>query len=177
MKCLNKVILLLILSIVTILTYKVLKNDHVKQSIKICCVVCGTERIHEALTMIKSALLYKTENKIEFFILTEVPLFNLLKENLNKLKLQKDFNFHLKQIEFPNEENEKESWKDLFKPCASQRLFLPSLLATINHILYVDIDVIFLSSPSDVFENFKDFKQQQHSGMVQESENTNLGEI
>lgn len=178
MKYLSKVLLIIVCGGITLMSLKSLKFDHAEQNgdiIKICCVVCGAERIEESVTLIKSTLIHKTKQHIEFIILTEVELFSTFSEVLNKLKSKKKFSFNLRQIEFPRDENSEESWKKLFKPCAAQRLFLPSLLTTENRVIYVDTDVLFLASPTEIYDKFHDFHTQQHSGLVQESESKNLG--
>ncbi|XP_030371335.1 glucoside xylosyltransferase 1 isoform X2 [Scaptodrosophila lebanonensis] len=76
-------------------------------------------------------------------------------------------------ITFPSQS--KKEWRNLFKPCASQRLFLPSLLPEVDSLLYVDTDVLFLSPISDVWEYFYKFNDSQLAALTPEHENENIG--
>ncbi|KAK8723211.1 hypothetical protein OTU49_011912 [Cherax quadricarinatus] len=37
------------------------------------------------------------------------------------------------------------AWRKLYKPCSSQRLFMPSLLKDVDALVHVDADVVFLA--------------------------------
>lgn len=93
------------------------------EEIRIAAVVCGN-RTHETMVMIKSALvmsstftrfiLFADENATSTLNAT----VKLWPDNiLNRMSLD------LHPITFPPDKAEE--WKKLFKPCASQRLFLP----------------------------------------------------
>ena len=43
----------------------------------------------------------------------------------------------------------------LFVPCATQRLFFPSVLTEYSRILYLDTDFIFLNSPHNTWKYFE----------------------
>jgi UDP-xylose:glucoside alpha-1,3-xylosyltransferase len=92
--------------------------------VTICVVVCG-DRLHEALTMLKSALVF-TNQPLQFVILAEHDLLPAFSEKLSEWRLisNKTFDFLVRPITFP-EGSDAAMWKKLFKPCAAQRLFLP----------------------------------------------------
>lgn len=140
----------------------------------ICSVVCGVERAEEVIVTIKSALIFSTANhRLKFVIVTEKDLFELLEEKLESFQtFFKNFSFELVEIKFPD--TETEMWRKLFKPCASQRLFLPSLLPY-KSIIYVDSDTLFLSPPHQLFNHFTSFNSSQIAGLTFESENVNTG--
>ncbi len=76
--------------------------------------------------MIKSALIFNTDHRIlKFIVVTEPELFDNFHEKLQEWQIAVHFIFtyEIYPLTFPKK-NEKE-WKKLFKPCASQRLFLP----------------------------------------------------
>lgn len=76
--------------------------------------------------MIKSALLYNYyQEYIKFIIFTEAPLTDIISEKLTDWRdtLSQQFDFELLSLKFPNQSAKE--WKNLFKPCAAQRLFLP----------------------------------------------------
>lgn len=140
----------------------------------ICSVVCGVERAEEVIVNVKSALLFSTANhRLKFVIVAEKILFELLEEKLTNFKtIFKNFSFELFEIKFP--EDDTEMWRKLFKPCASQRLFLPSLLPY-ESVIYVDSDTLFLSSPHQLSKHFRSFNSSQIAGLAYESENVNTG--
>lgn len=131
--------------------------------ISITAVVCGEHRVDEAIVMVKSALLFSlVSSSLNFVIVTEKNLKEIIKEKMENLRKFKKFSYEIIELKFP-EEN-REIWIKLFKPCAAQRLFLPSLLPHLDSVIYVDCDVLFLTSPEYLemhfrYMNFKVFKQ------------------
>lgn len=95
-----------------------------KGEIVIAVVACGM-RLDETLTMIKSAIVFAADNPLKFIIITEPSLMTGFREKLEDWKniTKRKFTFRIQRLTFPKE-NARE-WKDLFKPCAAQRLFLP----------------------------------------------------
>ncbi|CAH1786741.1 unnamed protein product [Owenia fusiformis] len=77
-------------------------------------------------------------------------------------------------ITFPDGENAEE-WKKLFKPCASQRLFLPNILANVDSILYVDTDILFMRPLDDIWAFFGKFNSSQIAALAPESEDAATG--
>ncbi|XP_070508711.1 glucoside xylosyltransferase 2 isoform X2 [Chironomus tepperi] len=150
------------------------KQKMSEMSINIAVVVCGPERVDESLVMMKSALLFSTKNtSINFIIVTEPKFREIFEQKMENFVDFPKFSYEIFHLKFPNDD--QETWLKLFKPCASQRLFLPSLLPHHDSILYVDCDVIFLSSPDLVYQHFKSFDESQMSAMASESENFNTG--
>ncbi|XP_078272649.1 glucoside xylosyltransferase 1 isoform X2 [Rhinoraja longicauda] len=136
-------------------------------------VACG-ERLEETLTMLKSAVLF-SQKPLHFHIFAEDELhhkFNSSLENWKKEFHQK-FSHTIYPITFPGDT--AAVWKKLFKPCASQRLFLPLILKNVDSLLYVDTDVLFLSPMDDIWAFFEDFKQTQIGGMAPEHEDLRIG--
>ncbi|KAM6438057.1 glucoside xylosyltransferase 1 isoform 3-T3 [Liasis olivaceus] len=84
-------------------------------------VACG-ERLEETITMLRSAIIFSIK-RLQFHIFAEESLHSDFREILDNLAHNEKFNYTLYPISFPTE-NAAE-WKKLFKPCASQRLFLP----------------------------------------------------
>lgn len=140
----------------------------------IVTVVCGIDRTEEVIVMIKSALMFSSlKHRLKFVIVTEKTLFQLLKEKLENFQsILPNFTFKLVEVDFPKVN--AESWRSLFKPCASQRLFLPSLLPY-ERVIYVDCDTLFLSPPQNMFQQFNHFNSSQIAGLAIESESLNIG--
>lgn len=103
-----------------------------------------------------------------------------------------EFTFEILPLTFPDKH--KNEWKNLFKPCAAQRLFLPvlplndsachnknnefffqSLLSHIDSTVYVDTDTLFLSPVSDIWHFFSEFNSTQIAGLSPEHEDRNVG--
>jgi UDP-xylose:glucoside alpha-1,3-xylosyltransferase len=74
---------------------------------------------------------------------------------------------------FPEKNNEE--WRRLFKLCASQRIFLPEILPTIDSLLYVDTDVLFLDDIKNIYNHFKLFNKTQIAALAPEHEWETMG--
>lgn len=142
--------------------------------ISIAVVVCGINRVDESLVMIKSSLIFSTTDySLNFVIVAEESLHQIIAEKLKNLENFGNFTHEIVNLKFPSEN--REIWEKLFKPCASQRLFLPSLLPHIDSLIYVDCDVLFLSSPALLHAHFKAFNAVHLSALSSESENPQTG--
>ncbi|XP_063989363.1 glucoside xylosyltransferase 1 [Diachasmimorpha longicaudata] len=146
----------------------------IQDEVVICVVVCG-DRLDEALTMLKSALVF-TNRSLKFFIITEPNLSIDFDEKLTdwKYKTNKTFSYVIKPVEFP-EYSDGVVWRKLFKPCAAQRLFLPTLLSNVDSVLYVDTDTLFLAPPEIVWDEFKLMNSSQLAALSPEHEDPNTG--
>ncbi|XP_038561511.1 glucoside xylosyltransferase 1-like isoform X2 [Micropterus salmoides] len=113
-------------------------------------VACGP-RLEETLTMLKSAVLL-SKKPLHFYIFAEDDLHD----------------------SFRNAENAKE-WKKLFKPCASQRLFLPLILKEVDSLLYVDTDILFLQPVEDIWALLSQFNSSHLAAMAPEHEEPRIG--
>ncbi|XP_032296689.1 glucoside xylosyltransferase 2 isoform X2 [Drosophila virilis] len=148
---------------------------HRRPTYHIVAVACG-QRAQETLVMIKSAILFNYYHEcLKFLIFTEDPLTEIIREKLTDWRdtLPQLFEFELLPLKFPNQ-SEME-WKTLFKPCAAQRLFLPSLLTEVDSLLYVDTDILFLSPITDIWKFFDKFNDSQIAALAPEHENGNVG--
>lgn len=157
------------------ISYKIIdKYTDISPDIVIACVVCG-DRLNEALTMLKSAIIFSFKARLKFVIFTENNLLDNLDKTLYSWKhiLNNSISYELKELSFPAKNNRE--WKTLFKPCAAQRLFLPDLLTDIDSVLYVDTDTIFLAPLSITWNLFKQFNATQVSALSPEHEDPNVG--
>ncbi|XP_073974185.1 glucoside xylosyltransferase 1 shams isoform X1 [Rhodnius prolixus] len=145
-----------------------------KHEIVLSVVVCG-DRVQETLVMIKSALSLSQDSKLRLIILAEEKLVQDFIEKLTEWKniLNGSFTFETRPVSFPK--SGEEEWKKLFKPCASQRLFLPSVLVDVDSVLYVDTDVLFLSPPENVWRHFDLMNSTQLAALAPEHEDPNIG--
>ncbi|KAK7070525.1 Glucoside xylosyltransferase 1 [Halocaridina rubra] len=53
-----------------------------------------------------------------------------------------------------------------FKKCATARLFLPYVLQDLDSVIFVDTDMLFLRPPEALWQIFKNFTEEQITGMV-----------
>ncbi|XP_007546741.1 glucoside xylosyltransferase 1 isoform X1 [Poecilia formosa] len=145
------------------------KNDRSHLAV----VACGA-RLEETLTMLKSAVLF-SRKPVHFHIFAEDDLHDGFRNALEMwpVAVRTTFTFTIYPIAFP-EENAIE-WKKLFKPCASQRLFLPLILKQVDSLLYVDTDIIFLRPVEDIWGLLSQFNASQLAAMAPEHEEPRIG--
>lgn len=92
--------------------------------IVICVVSCGM-RQQETLNLLKSAIIFRNGHRLRFIVMTEDNLMAGFREKLDDWAniMKNQFTFQVLPLIFPNENGAE--WRNLFKPCAAQRLFLP----------------------------------------------------
>ncbi|XP_031574300.1 glucoside xylosyltransferase 1-like [Actinia tenebrosa] len=139
------------------------------QLIHVAVVVCG-ERTEEATTMLKSVTLF-TKRQLYFHILAEDEHHDKIKSIINVWPCTDDGQvvYKVYSLEFPSGKSSGE-WKSLFKPCAAQRLFLPSVLKNIDSLIYMDTDCLVLRPIEDVWQHFSDFNSTQLAAVSPEGE-------
>ncbi|XP_061109011.1 glucoside xylosyltransferase 1-like isoform X1 [Conger conger] len=143
-----------------------------EERVHLAVVSCG-QRLNETLTMLKSAVLFG-QRPLTFHIFAEDQLHQGFRAALEAWPepFRSRFNFTIYPISFPRE-NAAE-WKRLFKPCASQRLFLPILLKDVDSLLYVDTDILFLRPVEDVWAFLSRFNSSQMAAMAPEHEDPRI---
>ncbi|CAC5401320.1 GXYLT [Mytilus coruscus] len=105
-------------------------SNHWKNGIHLSVVACG-DRGDETIVLLKSAVLFTSEPLV-FHIYAEHELQPMFRQKLDYWpgEYKQKFLYYLYNITFPTENTQ--DWKKLFKPCASQRLFIPSLLTDVD---------------------------------------------
>lgn len=145
-------------------------SDTVKRpTIHLSVVACG-DRLEETLVMIKSATLL-TQSLIHVHIFADDDLQPQFQLNLDAWpKFVRDrLTYSLYPIQFPAGQNSEE-WRKLFKPCASQRLFLPDILKHLDSLIYVDTDILFMRPLDDLWDFLTKFNSTQIAAMAPEHE-------
>nr|XP_061825563.1 glucoside xylosyltransferase 1-like isoform X4 [Nerophis lumbriciformis] len=171
-----------------------------EESSHLAVVACGA-RLDETLTMLKSAVLF-SKKPVKFYIFAEDELHSSFRDALHSWprSVQTRFNFTIYSITFPTE-NEND-WRKLFKPCASQRLFLPVcssnivsnqtyakimlknklfpifpklILKEVDSLLYVDTDILFLQPVEYIWALFTEFNASQLAAVAPEHEEPRIG--
>lgn len=157
-------------------------NIHVAMA---SCSGKGEEEFHmrEARVFLKSILLFNPKNLHLHIFATptnKAYLRRLLKEWKRDTYL--DFQVSFYDTTFPNAtfkapvyrkkgvaqapEEEDVSWSNLFRPCSSQRLFIPWGVKTLDKIIYLDADLIVLGSLAELWQQFDHFDDQQFLGLA-----------
>ncbi|KAG8233143.1 hypothetical protein J437_LFUL010373 [Ladona fulva] len=144
------------------------------EEIVLAVVACG-DRVAETLVMLKSALIF-SQVHLRFIVIADDDLIPSFKEKLKEWTtiLPNKFVFEVHPINFPLQGNTEE-WRKLFKPCAAQRLFLPTVLGSVDALLYVDTDTLFLAPLEEIWEHFGKMNSSQMAALTPEHEDHATG--
>uniref|UniRef100_G3MTQ1 UDP-D-xylose:beta-D-glucoside alpha-1,3-D-xylosyltransferase n=1 Tax=Amblyomma maculatum TaxID=34609 RepID=G3MTQ1_AMBMU len=136
--------------------------------IKLVVVTCKS-LLNMTLVNLKSAVAFTTV-PIELLLFADdenrEPLLNAI--SLWPPSILKRVQYRVQPVQFPEPDAKK--WWSLFKPCASQRLFLPSMLPDVDAVIYVDADVLFLSPIEKLWEHFASMNSSHLAALAPESE-------
>ncbi|XP_064511961.1 glucoside xylosyltransferase 1 isoform X1 [Pseudopipra pipra] len=146
-------------------------KTHPSEKMHLAVVACG-ERLEETVTMLRSAIIFSIR-PLHFHIFAEDQLHERFKDILDEFPYEGKVNYTLYPITFPTESAAE--WKKLFKPCASQRLFLPLILKNVDSLLYVDTDILFLRPVDDIWSFLGKFNSTQIAAMAPEHEEPRIG--
>ncbi|XP_074757640.1 glucoside xylosyltransferase 1 isoform X2 [Athene noctua] len=146
-------------------------KTHSSEKMHLAVVACG-ERLEETVTMLRSAIIFSIK-PLQFHIFAEDQLHKSFKDILDDFPYEGKINYTLYPITFPTESAAE--WKKLFKPCASQRLFLPLILKNVDSLLYVDTDILFLRPVDDIWSFLGKFNSTQIAAMAPEHEEPRIG--
>ncbi|KAJ1527227.1 hypothetical protein ONE63_008754 [Megalurothrips usitatus] len=155
-------------------TFKIQESTEKIPEIVVAVVACG-DRLAETLIMLKSALIFTDWwQPLRFVVFSDDALMPNFREKLTEWKslVNNTMEFELHPITFPQKGNANE-WRKLFKPCASQRLFLPGILSNIDSVLYVDTDTLFLSPLHLIWRHFGAMNSSQMAALAFEHEDPN----
>ncbi|CAG5130743.1 unnamed protein product, partial [Candidula unifasciata] len=145
-------------------------------AVHLCVVVCD-QRAEETMVMLKSAaMVTQSSVPVVFHIIAEPRHHVFFQDQLNLWPkvYRQNIAYRIYTVMFPSSST-SDSWKKLFKPCASQRLFLPDLLKSVDSLIYVDTDTLFFQSLADLWSHFALFNEKQLAGLVSEAEDATAG--
>lgn len=139
-----------------------------REPVKLAMVTCG-DHLNITLVSLKSAVAF-SKAPLHLLLFASDASIQPLREQLLRwpTEVLERVTFEVHPVRFPEEKGDK--WKKLFQPCASQRLFLPSVLPEEDAVLYVDADVIFVHPPEDLWSLFGAMNDSQLAALVPESE-------
>uniref|UniRef100_F6RNX9 UDP-D-xylose:beta-D-glucoside alpha-1,3-D-xylosyltransferase n=1 Tax=Ciona intestinalis TaxID=7719 RepID=F6RNX9_CIOIN len=122
--------------------------------------------VKEATTMIKSAIIF-SRSRIHVHIFTENLEDEFRKEFATwPLSAKRKFLLTIHPLVYPLDPEELKVMKNWWGPCASFRLFLPTVLDKTDSVLYVDTDVIFLTPPEELWRHFYLFNDRQVAALA-----------
>lgn len=160
-------------------------------NVTLAVVACG-DRLQETLTMIKSAIVM-SKVPLTVIVLAEDSLIDSFKEKLQDWRTNTNNNLDYRVLPLTFPIQNAFEWRKLFKPCASQRLFLPvsflffsvnhlimmpcfqTILTDVDSLLYVDTDVLFLTPVETVWSHFSKMNASQMVALAPEHEEPNVG--
>lgn len=148
---------------------KIHETSHNRRGpVKLVVVTCG-KRLNGTLVNIKSAAAF-TRAPLHLLLFADAANMKPLREEISEWpsSVLERVTYDVRQVNFP--EDPKGKWKNLFQLCASQRLFLPSMLPKEDAVLYVDSDVLFLHPVENLWNLFGAMDGMQLAGLSQESE-------
>lgn len=150
------------------------KSEHWRKGMHISVVACG-DRLGESIVMLKSAVLF-SKALLVFHIFAEDSLQQSFQDQLEfwPSAYRKKIEYHIYNLTFP-QTAQVDQWRKLFKPCAAQRLFIPSLLTDVDSILYVDTDILFLSPVDKIWSFFSKFNSTQLAAVSTEHDDPAIG--
>lgn len=162
-----------IVETVNLNTDGVLRFGNGFNSIQLAVVVCG-KRLNQTMVSLKSVVVL-SKSPLHLIVISDDDNRNLLKERLLDWpsNVLQRISFEIHPITFP--EGTEEEWKKLFKLCACQRLFLPTILQHIDALLYIDTDVIFLRPVEDIWAYFSKMNSSHIAGLSPEHEDFATG--
>lgn len=56
--------------------------------------------------------------------------------------------------------------RNMFRLCATERLFIPDILHDEDAVIYIDTDFIFMTPPEELWSKFDNFDALQHAAMA-----------
>ncbi|XP_045120759.1 glucoside xylosyltransferase 2-like [Portunus trituberculatus] len=141
----------------------------------VLAVVCCGDRLNETRTMLKSAAAL-SHSPLTMIVFTEETLKSAFTEMHSSWPTDVRFRItlDLHSITFPPGQDAA-TWRKLFKPCASQRLFMPSLLHEVDALIYVDTDTLFLAPLEHLWDHFSAMNASHMAAMAPEHEDLATG--
>uniref|UniRef100_A0A915L8A0 UDP-D-xylose:beta-D-glucoside alpha-1,3-D-xylosyltransferase n=1 Tax=Romanomermis culicivorax TaxID=13658 RepID=A0A915L8A0_ROMCU len=130
-----------------------------------------SESTNQQGNQISKPLSNRNSTDLSFHIFADDAAKRVLANEISKWKSAipwKPFRVQFYSLKFPRKN--QNSWINLFRQCASQRLFIPNILTNIDSLIYIDTDIIFLRPIEDLWHYFTLFNDMQISGLVAESE-------
>ncbi|XP_077520747.1 glucoside xylosyltransferase 1-like [Amblyomma americanum] len=138
------------------------------QKMTLVFVICE-DHFTLGLVAIKSAVAYSTTKLHLVVIADDHNLKKMRKEYASwPASIRKRVTCAVRPVWFPKDDYY--TWWAMFRPCTTQRLFLPSMLPDVDAVLYADTDVVFIHPVEDFWRMFYAMNEWQMAGMAPETE-------
>ncbi|CAG7718940.1 unnamed protein product, partial [Allacma fusca] len=147
-------------------------RDPLKPLVYLATVICS-KRLVEGLTMLKTAIFFSKEANLYLLVFTDTGNQAKLTHELAELAHEADqlkisLEYELRPVFIDPKQGRK--WHLMFAPCSTQRLFFPQTLPHIGELMYMDTDVMFLSSITDLWKEFSRMKPIHMAAVAPEHE-------
>ncbi|XP_077548345.1 glucoside xylosyltransferase 2-like [Haemaphysalis longicornis] len=132
--------------------------------VKLVVVTCG-QSLNVTLVNLKSAVVF-TSVALELLLFADDANMKPLRKAIASWpsSVRRRIRYSVRPLYYPGPNGAE--WRNLFKPCASQRLFLPGALAEVDAVIYADSDVLFLSPLEDLWHFFETMNDSQLAAMA-----------
>lgn len=147
---------------------EVVTARHPTDVVKLVVVTCKS-LLNMTLVNLKSAVAF-TSAPVELLLFADDENREPLRQAIASWppSVLRRVRYKVRPVRFPEPDAKK--WQSLFKPCASQRLFLPSMLPEEDAVIYVDADVLFLRPIEELWRLFGSMNSSQLAALAPESE-------
>lgn len=148
-------------------------NFDYETCINIACSACGDGYDIYTVNTLGSILTSNDGSNLCFHIFAEPELHKSIEKGLvekmariekanSDRKISGLVKIELYDVAYPSDSGSTiNTWKQLFKKCSTQRLFIPMILnkKSVNRLIYTDVDVVFIQPISKMFKFFEKFNQ------------------
>jgi len=122
-------------------------------------------QIRQAAVMLKSAALF-SKKRLHFHVLSDsIDLYSSLVNTTSGWpdRYRGKLRFSRHKVWYPEG---REDMKEMFRVCATERLFIPDMFPKLDKAIYVDTDLIFMRPVEDLWAHFDNFDSQQVAAMA-----------
>ncbi|XP_063605885.1 glucoside xylosyltransferase 2-like, partial [Penaeus indicus] len=122
-------------------------------------------QIRQAAVMLKSAAAL-TSTFLRFLVIADSKsLYQRLVNTTSNwpIEYQQRLSFEYYNVWYPPG---REDMRNMFRVCATERLFLPDMFPDLDAAIYIDTDLVFLRPPEDLWAEFRKFNDRQVAAMA-----------
>ncbi|XP_037783291.1 glucoside xylosyltransferase 2-like [Penaeus monodon] len=122
-------------------------------------------QIRQAAVMLKSAAAL-TSTFLRFLVIADSKsLYQRLVNTTSNwpIEYQQRLSFEYYDVWYPPG---REDMRNMFRVCATERLFLPDMFPDLDAAIYIDTDLVFLRPPEDLWAEFRKFNDKQVAAMA-----------
>ena len=129
-------------------------------------VSCGTSetRLVDLFVTVKSILLMQSDIPLTLHIFMSEQMRSRIDTFMDTFPESaiEHLSYHFYEPQFPSEH-----WRNMFRECSTQRLFIPDLLPkNVSRILYLDTDCIVLAPLHKIWSEFDSFRESEFIGLT-----------